>query len=81
MCGCFVTEHISLSVVLFECGLLVEMCDLPEFDLNYEGMFGTADKDEESCDLEIEETAVDCEKGRTVLNKMLPDINFDPVRR
>ncbi len=68
-------------MALLECGLLVEMCDLPEFDLNYEGMFGTDDKDEDSCDLEIEEMAVDIEEGRTVLNETLTDIDFDLVGR
>ncbi len=58
------------------------MAEFPDFNLNYEGMFG--EKISDCSDPELEDTCVvgaEDDEGRTVLNETLMDIDFDPVAK
>ncbi len=60
------------------------MAEIPDFNLNYEGMFGSVDKSSDCSDPELEDTVVgdtDFGEERSPLNETLADITFDPVRR
>ncbi len=58
------------------------MAEFPDFNLNYEGMFG--DKSSDCSDPELEDSCVvstEDDKRRTALNETLVDIDFDPVAK
>ncbi len=77
-----VSRKFSLSVALHEWVCSMRMAEIPDFNLNHEGMFG--DKSSDCSDPELEDTCVgstEDDEGRTVLNETLADIDFDPVAK
>ncbi len=61
-----------------------EMSDFPDFNLNYEGLFGLDDNNGQCSDPELEETIVgngEKDEAEVLLNETLTEIEFDPVGR